>query len=285
MKEIPTETIPQPFLLRFMLWAGGPFGYAFAPDQHVRVIYRMGRYKGVGGPGPFTYQKLMSEQLGALVYIGPQTSTFTFNQLLTRDNLALTAQVQIVTRYDPRAAPEFAPNLTAVSTKTRESVVQSYLNSACLSAVNQYTAEHMTQQARHQRIEESITAVFARDVAPLGFALPPGQRVRLLTVTLPPRIAERHEINAQRRLTISALNTMLPEDLRRVLIMEVLENLGKAGGNAHISFNDVLDKYILEHHETFTPYLPHPPVTPREAEPPSPEIPPDETRPGPRSRL
>ncbi len=287
MKETPTETIPKPFLLRFMLWAGGPFGFAFAPDQHVRVLYRMGRYRGVRGPGLFRYEKFLSESLGSLVYIGPQTMTFTFTQLLTRDNLALTAQAQVTACYDPRAAPAFAPNLTGVSSKTRESVVQSYLTGACLSIFNQYGAEQMTQQAQRTRLEFEITARFTKEIGPLGFALPEGQRVRLLTITLPPRIAERHELIAQRRLNITAANEMLPEDLRRTLIIEVLENLGKlGGGNAHISFNEVLDQYILDHHDTYGRFIEHRPP-PREITPPedAPPEPPEETRPGPRSRL
>src|SRR5438105_12744611 len=82
----------KPPLLRLILFLGKPFGIAFVPQHHVQVIYRMGKYAGVRGPGMIYYSRL-TETLGPMVLIKGQRNEYVFENIVARDVLPVTFRV------------------------------------------------------------------------------------------------------------------------------------------------------------------------------------------------
>jgi hypothetical protein len=280
----------QPFLLRFLLGVGRWAGFAFVPAGHMQVVYRMSLYKGVKGPGLIRYDSFLSETLGPLVFIGADAQEYTFSNLITRDNLTVTMKVSAVLRYDPNDAPARAPQLTRMSQSQRLEVVKGFLHSALLAVVNRYTAEQLTQYSLRARIQHEASGLLAADVRFLGFTVVEPERLRILDVKLPERITERHELNAQRRLNVLASSEFMPDDLRRALIIEVLEKIGApGGGKTQLSFGDALQSVLLGN-QTYARYIeqapPPRPLEPPPAEPEPPPAPKDDAKPRqPKSRL
>lgn len=265
----------QPFLLRFLLGVGRWAGFAFVPPGYVQVVYRMGLYKGVKGPGLIRYESFLSETLGPQIFIGLDPQEHTFSNLITLDNLTVSVKVSVVVRYDPNDAPARAPQLTRLPQSQRMEVVKGFLHSALLAVINRYTAEQLTQYSLRARIQHEASGLLAEDVRFLGFTVVEPERVRILDVKLPERITERHELNAQRRLNVLASSEFLPDELRRALIIEVLEKIGTpGGGKTQLSFGDALQSVLLDN-QAYTRYIEQAPL-PRPAAPPpaEPETPP-----------
>jgi hypothetical protein len=83
MAGTPPNDERHSFLLRWLLRLGRPFGAKFVPDLTVQVIYRMGQYAGVRGPGKFQYNHL-AETLGPQIFIGAQRHDFVFDGMCRR---------------------------------------------------------------------------------------------------------------------------------------------------------------------------------------------------------
>jgi SPFH domain/Band 7 family protein len=279
----------QPLLLRFLLSVGQWAGFAFVPAGHVQVIYRMGLYNGVKGPGLIRYDSFLSEKLGPQVFIGMETHEHTFSNVITRDNLSVTMKVSAALRYNPNDAPARAPQLTRLPQSQRVEVVKDFLHSALLAVVNRYTSEQLTQYTLRTRLQHEVSGLLAADVSFLGFTVVEPERVRVLDVKLPERITERHELNAQRRLNILASSEFMPDELRRALIIEVLEKIGAPGsGKTQLSFGDALQSIALDN-KAYAHYIEQAPP-PRPIEPPAEPEPPqasnEDSKPRmPKSRL
>lgn len=256
----------QPLLLRFLLGVGQWAGFAFVPAGHVQVVYRMGLYKGVKGPGLIRYDSFLSEKLGPLVFIGMEMLEQTFANLITHDNLSVTLNVSAALRYNPSDAPERAPQLTRLPQGQRMDVVKGFLHSALLAVVNRYSAEQLTQYLLRTRLQHEVSGLLAADIRFLGFTVVEPERVRILNVKLPERITERHELNAQRRLNVLASSEFMPDELRRALIIEVLEKIGAPGGKTQLSFGEALQSVLLDN-QAYTRYIEQAPP-PRPIEPP-----------------
>ena len=159
-----------------------------------------------------------------------------------------------------------------------------------LAVVNRYTAEQLTQYTFRARLQHEVSGLLAADVRFLGFTVVEPERVRILDVKLPERITERHELNAQRRLNVLASSEFLPDELRRALIIEVLEKIGAPGsGKTQLSFGDALQSVLLDN-KAYTRYIeqaPLPrPIEPSPTEPESSPTPKDDSKPRlPKSRL
>src|SRR5262245_21124412 len=143
----------QPLLLRFLLAVGQWAGFTFVPAGHVQVIYRMGLYKGVKGPGLIRYDSFLSEKLGPLVFTVMDSQEYTFSNLITSDNLSVTMKVSAALRYNPNDAPARAPQLTRLPQSQRMEVVKDFLHSALSAVVNRYTADQLTQYTLRARLQ------------------------------------------------------------------------------------------------------------------------------------
>lgn len=230
--------------MRFLLWIGAPFGLAFVPDHHVRVVNRMGQYGGVRGPGLIRYNRL-TETLGPLVHTGGQIRELAFSGLISQDVLPVSLRLGVTLAYDPRRGPELASVLTRVPREAYEGIARTFIQWALLAAANRHTAADLTRNDVREQVEQEVTGRLETEMGFLGLQ---ARRIRILQVEPPPGLAERHAIIAQRRASILAGTEFHPAEYRRALVTEVLENLGRSGGaESFVNFSEMLETYAAEH--------------------------------------
>ena len=274
--------IEHPPLLRFILWIGRPLGIAFVPQNHVQVLYRMGKYAGCVGNGLIYYNRF-TESLGPMVDISGQVKEFVLDNVISRDVLPVKMEVSATIIYDPKAGHEMAAILTRIPRDVYASIAGSYIRWALLATANQYNAEELAQYEVRTQIENAVRERVNEEMKYLGLMIQ--GKLRITRVELPSSLTDRHEIIAQRRANILAGTEFHPAEYRRALVSEVLEQLGDHGsGDSFVNFGEMLEAYATEH----TSELPrHPriievPPALEDKGPPTPPGPADEPQPRPR---
>ncbi len=249
------EEDQRPFLMRWLLRLGKPFGVEFVPDLNVRVIYRMGRYSGVRGPGRYRYNR-WAEILGPQIFIGGQRRDFTFEGLLSQDAIPMTVRLNMLYTYDPRRAPDIAPALVRLPRETHTYLVSIFTEWATRLAVNQRNSFELARHNTLSTIETEIAASLRTDMRPIGFEAPGERPVRVLQVQPPSQLTERQQQIAQRRADILAAEEYSANAYRRALITEFIEQLARTGaGESIINFNELLDSYIAENKSGVPPMI------------------------------
>ncbi len=238
-----SQTPPEyPPVLRFLLWIGKPFGLAFVPQNHLQVVNHMGQYVGVKGPGVIAYNRL-TETLGPLVPTNGQFLNYTFEGIISRDVLPVTIEIKTIIRYDPRrSSVELASILTRLPQRTLAGIAEAFMRWVLLATANAYNAGELTQRDVMASIEKEVKTRVAAEVDFLGLLV---ELVQIMRVTLPPTLAERHALIAQRRAGVLAGTEFHPVEFRRALITEVLENIGRSEKTeALLNFNEMLESYV-----------------------------------------
>jgi hypothetical protein len=232
-----------PPLLRFLLWLGRPFGLMFVPEHHAQVVYRMGRYGDARGPGMIRYNRL-TETLGPMVNTGGQMKEMAFTGLITRDALPVGVRLSVTLAYDPRLGPDLASVLTRVPREAYEGIARTFVQWALLGAVNRYNADEIARNEVRAQVEAELAEKLASEMGFLGLQ---ARRVRILQVEPPASLAERHALIAQRRASILAGGEFNETEMRRALVTEVIENLGRsAGAESFVNFTEMLEAYAAE---------------------------------------
>ena len=76
------------------------FGGHFAPDNTVVPVLNSGRFNRLAGPGHF-YVKPIVEKTLEPISLGLQVGKFTFEDVLSKDNIPFQMQITILFRFDP----------------------------------------------------------------------------------------------------------------------------------------------------------------------------------------
>ena len=284
-KREKPEKIDLPPAMRLLLWVGKPFGVAYVPIHYVQAVYRMGKYAGCKGPGLMVYNRF-TETLGPLVSIAGQIKEYEFDNIISRDVVPVTIHVSCAVAYRPAEGQELDSVLTRMPKDTYTTITGTFVRWAVLAIANQYNASELTQHAVRAQVEEAVRAKVNEELAYLGLQIK--GKLRITRVELPQRLADRHEVIAQRRANILAGAEFHPSEFRRALVSEVIETLGKRGENeTFVNFNEMLENVAEEKR----PALPPPPniievptnTTDLRPAPPVDE-PPSAPRPEPRAR-
>ena len=237
----PTES-QYPLSLRLKLAIGKPLGFFFVPENYVQAIFREGLYVESIGPGLVRYD-WWAETLGSLVYTSGQFAEYTLKNMFTRDSVPVTILVQALVAYNPKDTKlEIARVLTTLPRQTLKGVAEPYLRWAMMEAVNRYNAAQLTQHDVLAQIADGMAEKVTNEMQFLGLRI--NAKIKILEVKLPPVLGERHEMIAQRRATLQANSGVDPTEMRRALVTEVLERMGRDGvGDSLINFGEFLDSY------------------------------------------
>ena len=237
----PSDT-RHPLLLRLKLSVGKPLGFFFVKENHVQAIYREGLYWDARGPGLVRYD-WWAETLGPLVYTSGQFAEYTLKNMFTRDILPVAIKLQAIVAYNPAGTKrEIARILTTLPRPTLKNVAEPYLRWALMEAVNRYDATQLTQHDILAQIADGLAPKVTGDMRFLGLQI--AAKVKILEVQLPPVLGERQEMIAQRRSTLQANAGVDPTEMRRALVTEVLERMGREGiGESLVNFGEFLDSY------------------------------------------
>jgi hypothetical protein len=204
----------------------------------------MGGYAGVKGPGIVRYNPLL-ESLGPLVYVGSSLKEYSYTGLLTRDSFPISVRLQALIGYDPRAAPEMAPILTRFSQELLFGIVETYLRWALENAIAKHYASELVLHEVVAQIAEDVQQTVTVEMSFLGLQL--RRELRIVQLELPSSLSERQEIIAQRRASALAEAERLPDEYRRALITEFVENLTQLStSDTFLDFNELLEAYAAD---------------------------------------
>lgn len=244
MNENP-ESIPHPPALRFKLWWGKHFGYFFVPEGYVRVIYRMGQYHQVRGPGLARYDS-WRETLGPLIYTGSRPVDFVLGGIISRDNVPVSMRVHALLFYNPRnSEPSIASTVTRLPDTAFSGIAEKYFLWLVSNLANRYTATELVRADVRTQLEHELHQGLVERMG--FFGLTPGRQIKILSVELPKTLAERNEQLAQRRANILAGLEFEPEDTRRALVTEVIERMADLpAGDSFVNFGDMLEAFVAQ---------------------------------------
>ncbi len=239
------EPIPLPPKLRLKLWLGKSFGYLFVPERYVQVIYRMGQYHEVRGPGVVRYDD-WTETLGPLIFTGARNAQFDFSGIISRDNLPVSMRVNALLFYDPRnSESSIASSVTRLPDAALTGIAEKYFLWLLSSIANRYAATELVRADVRAQIEHELRQGLIERMG--FFGLTPGRQIKILSVELPKTLAERNEQLAQRRANILAGLEFEPEDSRRALVTEVIERMGELKpGDSFVNFGEMFEAFVAQ---------------------------------------
>ncbi|MBI4786511.1 MAG: hypothetical protein HY782_05650 [Chloroflexi bacterium] len=261
-RPTPPADTRQPLTLRLKLSVGKVLGFFFVPENHVQAIYREGLYWDARGPGIARYD-WWAESLGPLVYTSGQFGEYTLKNMFTRDIVPVSIRIQAIVAYNPTGTKrEIARILTTLPRQTLKNVAEPYLRWAMMEQVNRCDATQVTQHDVLAQIADGLAPTVTNEMRFLGLSI--AAKIKILEVQLPQTLGERQEMIAQRRATMAANVGVDPTDMRRALVTEVLERMGRDGiGDSLISFSEFLDSYAAAKAGRPPPQPPTIDVTPR----------------------
>lgn len=145
-------------------------GIHFSPDNHVVPILRWGRYHHVKEPGFFWVIPLIEQTLPP-IKTGLQVGNFTFEEVLTKNNVPFKVHLTVLYNFSPNLAHDSAkPMLVRGGDELFRVIVKDYTNQGLRRLISQYDATELTGQEALPDIERNLTRLLTGAMRPLGIA-------------------------------------------------------------------------------------------------------------------
>lgn len=193
----------------------------FAPDNHVRPVFRFGLYNRVRGPG-FVWIIPVIEEARPVVKTSIYVGKFLFEDVMSRDNIPFRVQMTVLAGFDPDAALKRA---AAVLVRAGESlivdIIKDYTNQGLRRQWARFDGEELNGGNPMTTIEQNLTRSLTAELRPLGIAPLPNGGI-LIREAVPPEKFKRGVLNARR------LEAML-QALTRYPVPELIGQAIRAG--------------------------------------------------------
>ena len=235
------STSPPP-LFRFLAWIGGPLGYYFVPENHVRLVKRMEQWHHIDrGPGFHRYNTF-TETLGPQVRVNVEAFSHQFDNLPTRDGLQVGMRFALNYVFEPANTKlTTAAKLASLGREVIWEIIANRARRALLAILSTYTADEVCRGQAFDNIEKQLVVNANALLSVLGIAL---SSPLALQVTPPDTLRSRFEGVAQRKINVQALREHHSTDVGRALAAELIEGLTEHGaGEQLVSLGDLLNVY------------------------------------------
>ncbi|MFQ5610636.1 MAG: SPFH domain-containing protein [Anaerolineae bacterium] len=147
-----------PLLQRLLLGLGRPLGLRWVGDYQLGVVYKMGRYHDLRGPGFFWINPL-TDTMKTEVSFKPDFISTPYDNLRTRDALQLGLRLALAYAFDPRlVSPEQAAIFVTWPRQIRRLIVTDQARSALQAIVSQFYAEEICRGEAFEPIGEKVKA-------------------------------------------------------------------------------------------------------------------------------
>jgi len=235
-----TTSPSAPPLFRLLLWLGGPFGWYYIPESHVRLIKRMEQYQRLErGPG-FKRYNTFTETLGPQFKVGLESFAYQFDNLPANDGLQLGLKFALNYEF----APERIAKLTTVAklgVLTKDvfcEIVSNRVRRALLNIVPSYSADAVCRGQEFDNIEKQLLANSNQLLEPIAITL---SGPLVLQVNPPDSLRARYEGVVQRRLNVESMREYHSTEVNRALATEFIEGMaGRQGGDQYMDVGGVL---------------------------------------------
>lgn len=234
-----TQSHSAPPLFRLLLWVGGPFGWYYIPESHVRLIKRMEQYQRLErGPG-FRRYNTFTETLGPQFKIGLEPFAYEFDKLPASDGLQLGLKFALNYEFFPERVGKLT-TVAKLGVLTKEvfcEIVSNRVRRALLNIVPAYTADTICRGQEFDNIERQLVENSNKLLQPLGITL---SGPLVLGVVPPDTLRARYEGVVQRRLNVESLREYHSTDVNRALAAEFIEGLAGRSGDQYMDVGATL---------------------------------------------
>ncbi|GIK41147.1 MAG: hypothetical protein BroJett011_49800 [Chloroflexota bacterium] len=181
---------------------GRMLGLHFAPDNHVIPVLRLGRYHHVKEPGFFWIWPLVEQALPP-VKTGLHVGNFTFDEVLSKDNIPFKIHLTVLFNFNPASAVRnAAAQLVKGGDDLLQIIVKDYTNQFLRRLASRYEAEELSSSPAMAAIEWHLTRLLSIQMRPLGLA-PLKNGGILIKETIAPEKFKRAILQARRLMAIS----------------------------------------------------------------------------------
>jgi hypothetical protein len=191
--------------MRGLIFAvGRRFGFRFAPDNHLVPVLHFERYHRLEGPGVFWTLPLIERTLEA-ISTGLRVGNFTFDEILSRDNIPFTFQLTVLFTFEPAQPPKnIAAQLVRLPGRVLLDIVQDYTSQALRRLASRVEAEALGAESTLAHIERDLTRFLTAQLRILGIA-PLKNGGVLIKETVAPEKFERAMLTVRRHEAILSL--------------------------------------------------------------------------------
>lgn len=229
-----------PPLFRLLLWLGGPFGWYYIPESHVRLIKRMEQYNRLErGPG-FKRYNTFTETLGPQFKVGLEPFAYQYDNLPAKDGLQLGLKFAVNYEYFPEKVSKLTTvaKLGVLPKDVFCEIVANRLRRALLAIIPAYSADAVCRGQEFENIEKQLAVNGNQLLEPLGITI---SGPSVLQVLPPDSLRARYEGVAQRRLNVESMREYHSTEVNRALATEFIEGLaGRQGGDQYMDVGGVL---------------------------------------------
>ena len=149
---------------------GKILGIYFTPDNQVTPVMRLGRYHRVEQPG-FFWKMPLFEQALPPVKTGIHVGNFSFEEVLTKNNVPFKLQMTVLFTFNPNSAlKSAAAELVQGGDDLLRIIVRDYTNQGVRRLVSKYEASELASQKAMTSIERTLTRLLISELRPLGLA-------------------------------------------------------------------------------------------------------------------
>lgn len=207
-------------------------GLRFAPDNHVVPVLRLEQFKRLEGPGFFGIIPLVERTLPP-ISTGIRVGSFTFSEILSRDNIPFTVQLTVLFTFDPRRSPaKVAAQLVRAPERVLLDIVRDYTSQALRRLASNVKAEDLGGQAEISGIERDLTRFLTAQLHILGLE-PLKDGGVLIKETVAPDKFKRAMLDVRRHEATLRILAGYPELnlIDRTILAEFLSGLEDRAGN------------------------------------------------------
>lgn len=168
--------------------AAGLLAFWFArwcvpPDNHVAVIYRLGRFHRLVGPDQMTWLWPFLERARATISLAPRRQEMALKELPTQDGLPLDLRLTVCYQRDLRVAPaEFVTQALFLGETAWDLLVQDGVQEIVRQELAARPGAALLGAAEQIAFRTRLSAAVAERLRPLGIVLEPRTGLSILDI-------------------------------------------------------------------------------------------------------
>jgi regulator of protease activity HflC (stomatin/prohibitin superfamily) len=218
---------------------GKTIGMRFTPDSHVTPILRWGRFDRVEGPGHFWLIPFLEETL-PIITIGLQVGNFTFDEVLSQDNIPFTLNLTVLFQFDPNLPPPgVLAQIVRLSGPALHAIVKDYASQGLRRLVSAFDATTLCGNTVMSGIERDLSNFLRAQLRILGL-VPLRQGGVLIKETIAPdKFKQTMLIAKQHQATLQMLANYRQELIEQAIRVEFITGLEEHKG--HLTLFSSLD--------------------------------------------
>ncbi|MCP4428450.1 MAG: SPFH domain-containing protein [Chloroflexi bacterium] len=237
---------------RFIQFIGKALGIRFAPDNHVVPVLRLERFDRIEGSGYFWIKPFIEATL-APVSVGMKIGAYTFEEVLSQDNISFTVNLTVLFRFDPNLPPDqVLAQVVRLPAATLHNIVKDYASQGLRRLVSGFSAETLICETAMTHIERDLTNYLRAQLRVLGLVPLRKGGVLIKETIAPEKFKQTMLAVKQHQATLQALGAQPDENLiEQAIRAQFLTGLEGHGGN--LTLWSSLDGTSFPPHYLFDP--------------------------------